>query len=61
MHIDPRSIYNFDVHITNWICIAPTKALGFTITHPSGGFIAGFALVTPLKNGDTDKNSGGSS
>jgi len=27
--------------------------------HPSVGFNAGFALVTPLKNGDTDKKSGG--
>jgi hypothetical protein len=24
--------------------------------HPTGRFNAGFALVTPLKNGDTDKN-----
>ena len=61
MHIDPHSIYNFDVHITNWMCIAPTKGQEFTITYPSVGFIAGFALVTPLKRGDTDKKSGGSS
>lgn len=60
MHIDPHSIYNFDVPIPNWMCIAPTKAHGFTITYPIGGFIAGFALVTPLKNGDTDKKLGGS-
>ena len=41
MHIDPRSIYNFEVHITNLMCIAPEKAHGLTICVHQGSFQRG--------------------